>query len=305
MISRVILTGYRLADGVEVDFYYTNGLGWTSRPDDTPANTFFVPRLRSPLSHAVEAWDGDRLGGVVRSSLGAIELGNEDGALSYLLHEYAFAGRAVQVFLCDEGQAQADVSPFWSGLVDRVDASDDGIEIRVVERHKLFEVDLYQAQYAGDNVAPEGIEGDETLQDKPKPVALGICRNISPVLVNSQKLIYQVHWRSIQALDAVYDKGVALGAGSNYADAAALQAASPTPGTYDTCLAEGLLRLGSSPVGQITADVRGDNVGGYVDSPAGIVTRLLEDYALLDEPVDTSAVVGISWPLGLYAAQEA
>src|SRR5690606_4256550 len=101
-------------------------------------------------------------------------------------------------------------------------------------------------------------EGGDDIKGRPKPVALGWCENVPAVLVDDVNLVYQVHFRGVESIAAVRDKGVTLTAASDRADYAALVGATIAPGAYDTCLAEGLFRLGASPEGRITADVEGD-----------------------------------------------
>ena len=82
--------------------------------------------------------------------------------------------------------------------------------------------------------------------------------NISPPLVNTSKLTYQISHKAINAIDAVYVGGATVTAGSSHASLAALQAATVTGGTYDYYLGSGsagaYFRLGSSPTQQVTCD---------------------------------------------------
>ena len=80
----------------------------------------------------------------------------------------------------------------------------------------------------------------------------------------------------VEAIIGGYDRGVALTAGSDYADYAALAAATVAGGSYATCLAEGLVRVGGVPDGPLTFDVKGDDTGGtYVTTAADIIERLV------------------------------
>jgi hypothetical protein len=91
----------------------------------------------------------------------------------------------------------------------------------------------------------------------------------------------------VSAISAVYDAGISVpgesgspGSPINYADYAALTAASVTSGTYATALSGGYFRLGTTPVGTVTADVDGDNRdGSWVASPATIMRRILLMYS--------------------------
>src|SRR3546814_2394009 len=72
------------------------------------------------------------------------------------------------------------------------------------------------------------------------------------------------------------DLGVALAFGSDRANYAALAGASIASGSYDTCLAEGMIRLGGAPEGRVTCDFRGDAANGvYVATAGGIFRRIV------------------------------
>ena len=122
---------------------------------------------------------------------------------------------------------------------------------------------------------------------------------MSPGSRGAEFLIYQIHDGSVQAIDAVYDKGSALTAGSDYLSYAALAAASITAGQYGTCKALGLFKLGSAAAGQITADVQGENAAGFIEKTADIVewallTSTVLEAADLDEA--SFAAVNIAQP---------
>jgi hypothetical protein len=113
---------------------------------------------------------------------------------------------------------------------------------------------LQTTLYAGNNALPDGVEGVADIAKSPKPLLYGQVFNIAPIMVNSSKLTYQINDGAIQSVGNVYDKGIALTAGSDYANVTTLHAASPTSGTYITCLALGYIRLGAIPAGLLTCD---------------------------------------------------
>lgn len=165
-----------------------------------------------------------------------------------------------------------------------------------------------------------GAAGTSDLTGRTYPTCFGKCLNVPAQLVEPSLLIYQVHGNSIEAIDAVYDAGVEVpfvgspSSGSDYASYAALAAASVPAGVYSTCLAAGLFRLGTTPAGTVTADVRGDNApvaspSNYVDTHAGVMERMLVSYGgLATSDLDTDsfdtldtdqpAQMGIFFPAG-------
>lgn len=138
------------------------------------------------------------------------------------------------------------------------------------------------------------LESGASLEGRPKPLCFGKCLNVTPVQVNPSLLIYQVHDGPIQAIDAVYNRGVALGGGQ-----------------YTVDLLRGTFTLLQSPGegGAITADVRGDALGGYVSTVAGIVRRVVATYgplaaADLDAASFTALDGAVPATVGLYAADQ-
>jgi hypothetical protein len=98
------------------------------------------------------------------------------------------------------------------------------------------------------------VEGVADIAKSPKPLLYGQVFNIAPIIVNSSKLTYQINDGAITSIGAVYDRGIALTAGADYASVATLHAAAPASGTFITCLALGYIRLGSVPAGLLTCD---------------------------------------------------
>jgi len=121
------------------------------------------------------------------------------------------------------------------------------------------------------------LEGDASLAGKPKPLAFGVRRQVAPTWVDTQNGVWQFSDGPLQAVDAMRDKGDPITFGSDVSD---IYASAPSAGTYNTCLAQGLVRLGSTPVGTITGDIKGDNAGagGYQHTVTGIAKKILLQY---------------------------
>ena len=138
------------------------------------------------------------------------------------------------------------------------------------------------------------LEVGASLEGRPKPLCFGKCLNVTPVQVNPSLLIYQVHDGPIQAIDTVYNRGVALGVGQ-----------------YTVDLVRGTFTLLQAPgdSGVITADVRGDTLGGYVSTVAGIILRVVATYGpLIAGDLDTASFTALDAAnpavAGLYAADQ-
>jgi hypothetical protein len=124
-----------------------------------------------------------------------------------------------------------------------------------------------------------GIEGPVDLTGQPKPLVLGNARFCGGVLIDNVDNIWMVSNGPVEAVNAVYDRLASLGVSSgNHADLAALLAAEIPNGSWATCLALGLVRLGAPPDGRVSFDVSGSNAGtgGYVRRPGAIIRRLAD-----------------------------
>ena len=266
---------------------------------DTPANTPIEPRL-SPLdlTRALQ-FESGMVSSIAQSAMGTVILNNADGALDALDDDVAVVGREIEVsaaamtgdtvvgstiwdvlatedgyvigvgdgsdLATGDGGAASVLDGFGSvykGVVEKIDWDGGAAQITVRDFRLKMQQPVQRSTYNGLG----GIDGHPDLKDTTKPIALGRCRNARPVLLDPARLIYQVHDGEMRAIDAVYDKGVALEAGprvSSYAELAALEPPSEegegdlSLGTYAICPAAGCFRLAGAPAGAVTADVRG------------------------------------------------
>lgn len=291
---------------VEVDY---SDAGYTSPNLGQKQNIWFEGRASQPL-HMQRTLpvtpEGSRR---VLLAIVGIEIINSDGAMDSLLREYAIDGRQVMVKFglknsqaAYAGSAETQYQTFttiysgraaeWKGTLDKVD-------ITARDEAYRLAVPLQSSLYGGTG----GADGSAALTGKPKPLTFGKCLNITPTLIDSSALVYQFHSRASQAVDAVYDRGAALtGPDADYANYAALTGATVTGGHYVTCLALGLIRVGSTPSGLLTADVRGDAQGGYPNDTFSIVKRILTDFAGLVDGVDIDSA-GFSYMINTVTGE--
>ncbi len=167
---------------------------------------YYEPRIITPALISVSPNDGGLLSLFGTSSIGDIELANKDGGLNYLA-DYAVDGLTAQ-FIFYDGAAE---TVYFTGTASRMTEQDDRLVIGLRAAQEVLADKLVLTPYAGTNALPAGLEGTaDDIKDNPKPIVLGDCRNISPVLVNSSLLIYQVSSRSDCLITALYDEGARL-----------------------------------------------------------------------------------------------
>lgn len=245
--------------GVRTLRYATQG--YVSRAADSPANTYYEGRIQQPANVQRTLFGANATSGISQIGYGNLVLTNLDGALDGLL-EYSFAGRAITIRLGEVLPNSAGV-PTWTtvlkGVMEQAEFSWQKVTIRVRDRQQDIAKPLQQTRYAGTNSLPNGLEGVATdIKGKPKPLVFGQVFNAPITLVNSSRLIYQAHDGSaLASVDAVYDRGVALTAGTAYASQVDMETTAPTAGQYRVwnSAAGTYIRLGSNASGTVTADL--------------------------------------------------
>ncbi|RQR81464.1 MULTISPECIES: hypothetical protein [unclassified Burkholderia] len=253
MVIAIEVEAYRLSDGQVDTLRFSTG-GFITRPSDTPANAWFEPVIKSAPSLERVLFDQAGTYGATKVTAGNVLLVNEGGALDYLLTDYAFDGRRFSVRMGDVDQPFASWLIVMTGTLSDMAAQDTSVALVIQDR--LADLAIIEwPTYAGNNVAPNGLEGTANdLKDQAKPRLYGVALNVTPKAVNTSKLIYQVSDQAC-AITAVYDNGAALTRGADYASTDDMQATAPAAGQF-RCIG-GYLRLGSAPAGTVACDAAG------------------------------------------------
>lgn len=249
------VTGRIDAAGTVQTFYVATGSFVTS-PTDTPASVAFEPRLIDPGTIGVHIFSDGQTGGSTRLETGEVVLANLDGGLDTWIN-YSFDGGAITVRSGETGAAYpAGFTTLLIGTVEAVDATWDKFIFRLRDKQWRLQLNALTVLYAGNNALPAGLEGTANdLGGKAKPKTYGVVYSEVPDFVNTSKLTYQVSNGAVTDIPAVYDSGVLVTKAGDHATSALLQAAAPAVLTYETCFAEGYFRLGTTPAGQVTADI--------------------------------------------------
>lgn len=277
----------------------------TTGAGDTPAHQPFLGTLDKPISFRRSLLGGSTIG-VFTTGDGEASINNIDGRYDFLVGPYSVDGRDVTIKLGRDGDRYRDFMPIFVGTAANWLVAEDRVTLTLRDFGYKLNVPLQTRLYAGSG----GAEGGDDLAGKRPPRAFGVCLNVTPAFLVPNLLIWQVHDGALEAIDAVYDRGAALTAGDDYADYAALAAATVPAGSFATCLAEGLFKLGSPPAGTVTADLRGDNAGGYVETTADIVRRIVETSTVFTDDADfylpAFAAVNTAQPaiVGYYAGPD-
>jgi hypothetical protein len=260
LIVLVEIKGYNLATAAEETLRFCDGLAYRTRPAETPPNALYRPFLLDPGWCRVDIFSAPGQYGHVTP--GELVLDDSSGTLGTKLIGYAYDGRGIVVRIGERG------APYPAGYVTVINGTLAGAPTFDWDKITFHPADLTAAQtkpfqavrYAGTNVLPLGVEGVDDLNGKVKPIVLAQASNMSAVLCNTSKLIYQVSipvGSAAVSVSAVRDGGVPLTAGAAYASMADMISTAPTAGGYRVLAntTDGtFFRLGSSPARGVTND---------------------------------------------------
>lgn len=189
--------------------------GYTTLPTDTPANTWYEPRIKVPNDYQCSVFKNGLTGGSAGGGAGEMQLANDDGFFDQFLNQ-AFDGHQVRLLYGDPGSA---VSPnpyssfvvLFTGTMCQPDVLWDICNIKLCDFTEFFDKPLSQYVYLGNNVAGVGMEGTpDDLMGKSKAVCVGTCYNITPSWVSQSGLLYHFHNGPAKAVDTVYTNGTIM-----------------------------------------------------------------------------------------------
>lgn len=296
----------------EVTYRWASGGGFTTRPDDSPANTVYDARLIDPGNWEQHLFKSRTTRGRSETALGVITVNNADGALDGL---WSMGwGRSVRILMGpDTATELADFALIATHTSVGVERTRTTLRISLKDRQaEVADKPMNATKYAGDNALPDGVEGvEEDLKGRPKPRVFGEVEEVPLPMVNTSKLTLQITDARPQAVSitSVKDQAASpeITAGTSQASISALQAATVTASEYDYYTGStsdgGFIRLGSSPNGVITATlVEGTNdaartvaqiVRRILTGPGGLTDSDLDLDSFTALDTANSAVVGL------------
>lgn len=274
--------------------------------DSRPSIPFNATMEHAPrFKRSIKSGDGF---GKMSSGFGDLTIQNAGGEYDTLLASPLDGARVI----CKLGWRGISYDRFitiFDGQVDTAESPTiDTIVFHFQDDNKRLEVLAQPNIYGGTG----GIDGDANVKGKRKPILLGTGANMSAVLIDATNLVYQWHDGITENVYLVYDRGVALpvNATPDYANYAALIAATISPGRYATCKALGIFRLGAKPDGVVTITATGAVYNGLVANPQGLSlggtlqgTSVLMHYLLSIS--SANIVVDSGSVLATYTAQPA
>lgn len=245
------------AAGRQQTFYFSTGKGFAG----VGAPAYYEPRIQGDLPRFTAKVAGDlQTFGEAEIGRGDVRIVNADGAYDALLdYGYGFTGR---LLVGDDSGVHADFEELVNGIVEQATVpSPQLISFRFRDPQQELKKPIQPARFDGSNSGATGIEGTaDDIKGQAKPRFFGQCWNISPVMLNSSGLVLGFNFTAAGAtapclsITEVRDGGAPLTPGTNYANRTLLEASAPGPSVYNTCTAESLIKLGTTPVYGITLD---------------------------------------------------
>ncbi len=204
-----------------------------------------------------------------------------------------YAGAPVRIWTGDVGAPFATWTQRFEGRVKAQPSIDAGIATASIAVDDAWLDQPVLGTYAGTG----GAEGSADLKGTAKPLALGAPRYASGVLVDVANSVVQISGAGpIAAVEVALDKLSRFPASvGDYADHAALVAATIPAGRFATCLAEGKVRHGAPPEGTLSYLVKGDTGGRSSGYPrlAGEQIRRIAEIVGAGDRVDQASLAAL------------
>lgn len=279
---------FDLSAALTLVLYVSNSAGYATKPSDSVPNQPFRGVLQK-LSFTRSILGTDI--GQFTTGTGQLVIANSDAFYDFLPQTYAIDGRAINLYIGRKDGSYDAAFPFARLTAQDWNIDADTITIDLVDNSYKLEVPLQPNVYGGTG----GADGTADLNGKRKPLCFGNPQNVTPVFVVPSLLIYQLHDGPLQSIDNIYDEGAALSNAGDVANYVTLAAASVSAGSYKTCKAQGYFKLGQQAAGQVTADVKGDNSGGWIVTTADIAKwALLNRTTLTTSNLDTVSFANLN-----------
>lgn len=245
--------------GLEVTQYFSTH-GRVSKDSDHVPHQAYEARIKVPMNYSMGLSVSSLLSGRASFSAGVITVMIDE---TVDVHEWIFEGYKFELYMGDKTLDVDEFGLIFEGVMEKASWSTHELKITVKDRSAILDQPLPRATYGGAG----GLDGTDDLKGKPKPLCLGHCKNITPVLVDptgGDYPLYQVNDGPIQSL-SVYFGAVPA---TVYVD-------------YNPLLSDGAFELlgDYNNVGQITCDVEGfvHPTKGYINTTGDFL-----DYLILD-----------------------
>lgn len=275
----------------------------------------YYPYLSDPGLYRVDMFSNNATSGsssygygeIILNNIAEEALGINSGPLDFI-KGLNLDGSPIRVYRGHNGQALGSFEMVYAALVDYVNCGWNDITITLRSKQVALDANIGIYFFLGDNIPPNGLEGDESLKDTMKPILLGRVFNATPVLCNASKLIYCVSKATALSLlpvgsdFQVFDNGLPL----TYESGGDLLNTAPAEGCFRAD-ESGYFRLGSAPAGQITfsgAAFKRSINSNLSNLIVDIFIRFVNDTSYLDVAELVNLKETVYQELGMYITSE-
>lgn len=253
-------------------------LNYSSGKTVTVSSVVYSAKISQPAFLSQSIGIDSSMGGAVSSSLGELILTNTKRDLDYL-RTYIFEGKTLTLF--SYNTVTAVKTQILVQIIEQATFEWDKVSVRLENKSASLDIPLQTKKYLGNNVLPAGVEGVIDLKDKLKPLVFGRVNNMTPVLVNTSKLIYQISSEPIEQLVSVMSNGAYVSLAdaviTNFTDfnSESNSALYPSGGyyTFYSGTEGSFFRLGMES-GTVTCTVW-EKIAPIDNSPAQVIKRIL------------------------------
>lgn len=272
------------------------GYNHPSAPGIYPADLVQPGLIKRHIVASGPVGQGGSILGESDISFGENVLQNIEGDYDeYFTYGY---GDAARLLIGDSDGSYGSFVTVQVGKVEQPDGNEREIVFRWRGREAELDLPVSPATYAGDNLESpsSGLEGTaDDLKGQNKIRIFGEVYNLAPDPVNTAENIFAVNHDKngdpleVSAIDTARVNGSDWSVATDRTSVAALFAAAPAQGYYDTATDFGLMKMGGTiGSGQVTADVV--EVTSLSDRRvAYLIQRLLEDAGVDSGDIDSGA----------------
>ena len=187
-------------------------LNYSSGKTVTVSTVVYSAKISQPAFLSQSISIDSSMGGAVSSSLGELILTNTKRDLDYL-RTYIFEGKTLTLFSYDT--VSLVKTQILIQIIEQATFEWDKVSVRLENKSASLDIALQTKKFLGTNVLPLGVEGVIDLKDKLKPLVFGRVNNMTPILVNTSKLIYQISSEPTEQLVSVMTRGAYVSLSGN------------------------------------------------------------------------------------------
>lgn len=263
-LFRCVLVELDYLDGATLKTAYFSNAAFVSSATDLPAHTAYDPFILGGLDF--ERSLAEVFTGATTIRLADVELISLP--VTQWLVAAKVAGQQIRIFLGDKKWPKASFTQVITGVCDGVWPEQSRIRVRFRDIAKTLQVPALTERFS-----------DGAADGALKPLCLGRCFNIKPVLIDAGNHVYQFNSVPSHAVTAVRFNGDVV-----------------APENYSVNLTNSTITFTVFPIGEVTADVDGAKIAGvWLQTASQLINYLCSRVGIT---ADVSSLPG--YLLGLY-----